>query len=172
MQHICRRKCNIFVGPVQRIYYVCKPCAAFVSAFADCAHNTFSSTAQSIFAGPALNLYATSAHHIPGLFGFAQNIFASFVQSIFAGPGRHIGILAGLCSTPCPAEIGVAYRWAVLFWPLVLCPAQLVLAGFVVSYLQDLGGRLTWAARILDVTWGVCIIFAFGRLDVNRGADQ
>ena len=30
---------------------------------------------------------------------------------------------------------------AVLFWPLVLCPAQLVLAGFVVSYLQDLGGR-------------------------------
>ena len=70
MQHICRRKCNIFVGPVQRIYYVCKPCAAFVSAFADCAHNTFSSTAQSIFAGPALNLYATSAHHIPVLFGF------------------------------------------------------------------------------------------------------
>ena len=70
MQHICTRKCNIFVGPVQRIYYVCKPCAAFVSAFADCAHNTFSSTAQSIFAGPALNLYATSPHHIPGLFGF------------------------------------------------------------------------------------------------------
>ena len=28
-----------------------------------------------------------------------------------------------------------------LFWPLVLCPAQLVLAGFVVSYLQDLGGK-------------------------------
>ena len=120
MQYFCR-PC-----PAHIAYYVCKPCAAFVSAFADCAHNIFSSTAQSIFAGPALSIYATSAHHIPALFGFAQNIFASFAQSIFAGPGRHIGILAGLCSTPCPAEIGVAYRWAVLFWPLVLCPAQLV----------------------------------------------
>ena len=133
--------------------YICRPCAAHILCLQAmcsicigicglCTQHIFKHGAKHI-CRPALNRYATSAHHIPGLFGFAQNIFASFVQSIFAGPGRHIGILAGLCSTPCPAEIGVAYRWAVLFWPLVLCPAQLVLAGFVVSYLQDLGGRLT-----------------------------
>ena len=76
----------IYLQALCSAYYLCKPCAAFVSAFADFARNIFSSTAQSIFAGPAKSIFATPAHHISALLGF------------------------GLCSTPCPAEIGVAYR--------------------------------------------------------------